>query len=104
MARKEDSIVGLHPDMAIDLPPGLNTGPITHEPRRASVRRDQKEARDCVNPVIQVFPRLNNQIRRNRNTPRERRLDPRMNVNKVDRSRPCVCYHAKIISALRENS
>ena len=84
--------------MAIDLPPGLNTGPITHEPRRASVGRDQKKTRDCVNPVIQVFPPLNNQIRRNRDTLRQRRLDPRMNVNKVDGSRPCICEHTKIIS------
>src|SRR5579864_5178790 len=98
LARKEYSIIGLQPGVAIDLPSHLHTRPVADKPSAALTGRDEQKTRNGIDAVSQTFPPLHNHVRRNRNAPWKVRLDPRMHVDEIDWSGSGIGQHSEIVA------
>src|SRR5215470_3191751 len=98
LAGEKDSVVGLKPEVTIDLPSHLDTRPIADEPCAAAVGGNDQKSRNSVHSIAQTLPPLHNQVRRNGDAVRKLRLEPRMHVDEIDRSGASIGEHSEIIA------
>src|SRR6266568_177083 len=101
LARVENSIVGLKPQMPIHLPAHFGARTMPDEPGIALSRRNNQKSGDSVDSVSQTLAPLKDPIDGSRHTMRQRRFNARVCVDKVDGAGAGSGDDAKII-ALRK--
>src|SRR5580692_3945777 len=97
LAGKKNSIVGLNPGVTIYLPSCFDTRPVADEPRAAVAGWDEQKPWNGIHAVSQTFPPLHNHVSRNRHPLWKFRLQPRMHVGEIYRTRSSIGYHSEIV-------
>src|SRR5215468_1111675 len=98
LARIENPIIGLKPEVTIRLPAHLCARTMSDEARVAFSCGNNQKSRDGIHAVVQALPPLKYPIRGGGHIVRQRRFNLRVYVHKVDGTGTCGGKDSKIVA------